>query len=312
MTRDAGRRSVFCVGLALQDTILSLDRIPERPIKVYAGGRREIGGGPAATAAVAVARLGGLASIAARIGQDNTGAAIREEFEREGVNTTWLRSFPGVQSPGAVVLVDGSGERMIVAYSDPAMPVSAEWVSPGDWGDAVLCDLTWPQGALRCLEAARAADIPSVLDADISRHPREVVRAIVGSSSHVIFSRPGLAQFSGSEEMAEGLRAAARPDNVFVGVTDGSDGLFWLDNGKICNARPPAVDVVDTTGAGDAFHGAFALALAHGRALAEAIDFSNAVAALKCSAAGGRAGLPDGSALARFAPHLNLNWMVTR
>lgn len=304
-------RRVFCVGLALQDTILSLDRIPDQPVKVYAKGRREVGGGPAATAAVTIARLGGRASIAARIGEDNVGAAIRREFEDEGVDTTWLRAFSGVQSSGAVVLVEDSGERLIVAYADPQLPADADWLAPNGWGDAVLCDLTWPDGALRSLQAARAAGIPSVLDADISRHPGDVVAQIVKAADHVIFSRPGLKQFSGEEDIAAGLSAVRHASHRFVAVTDGAAGIYWLDGTKLRNARPPKVEVVDTTGAGDAFHGAFAFALAHGRDIGDAIKFSNAVAALKCTRPGGRAGLPRAADLARFVPELALDWLAT-
>lgn len=303
-------RSVFCVGLALQDTILTLDRIPDQAVKVYAKGRREVGGGPAATAAVTAARLGGHALIAARTGEDNVGTAIREEFEAVGVDTTWLRAFPGVQSSGAVVLVDSNGERLIVAYADPDLPSAADWLEPEDWGDAVLCDLTWPEGALRCLHAARATGIPALLDADISRHAPATVATIVEAADHVIFSRPGLAQFAGTESLAEGLSLARRSSHIFVGVTDGADGLYWLENGEVRNASPPHVDVADTTGAGDAFHGSFALALAHRRPIAEAIVFSNTVAALKCSRPGGRAGLPDPAALRSFAPELDLDWLT--
>lgn len=305
------QRSVFCVGLALQDTILTLDRIPDRAVKVYANDRREVGGGPAATAAVTVARLGGQAFVASRIGNDNVGAAIRREFEAAGVDASWLRAFPDVRSSGATVLVDANGERLVVAYADPRMPAAADWLTPENWGDAVLCDLSWPEGALRCLRSARAAGIPSVLDADISRHEPETVAAIVEAADHVIFSRPGLAQFAGTESIEKGLVAARRPDHVFVGVTDGADGLYWLEDSRLRNAPPPRVDVVDTTGAGDAFHGAFALALAHGRPIPDAIVLSNAVAALKCSRPGGRAGLPGPADLARFAPELNLDWMTT-
>jgi len=305
------QRSVFCVGLALQDTILTLDRIPDRAVKVYAKDRREVGGGPAATAAVTVARLGGQASIAARTGNDNVGAAIRSEFEAAGVNASWLRAFPDVRSSGASVLVDADGERLVVAYADPQMPAGADWLTPESWGDAVLCDLSWPDGALRCLSSARAAGIPSVLDADISRQPPATVAAIVEAADHVIFSRPGLAQFAGTDSIENGLAAARRPGHALVGVTDGAAGLYWLDGNVLRNAPPPRVDVVDTTGAGDAFHGAFALALAHERPIVEAIAFSNAVAALKCSRPGGRAGLPAPADVARFASELNLDWMMT-
>ena len=303
---------VFCVGLAIQDTIFSVDEIPREPVKIYARERREVGGGPAATAAVAIARLGGRAAIAARIGADATGNAITDELRAEGIDTTWLRVFDDNRSPGAVILVDRHGERLIVAYVDPDTPTEADWLRPETLGGALLCDLSWPQGALACLQQAKREGIPSVLDAEITRHPREVVEPVIAGCDHVVFSRPGLAQFTETDSIEEGLGRARRTGHKVVGVTDGADGLYWLDGGALRNVRPPRVDVVDTVGAGDAFHGAFALALSHGRELEETIRFANSVAALKCTVPGGRAGLPTPQALQRFDPELDLNWIAAR
>lgn len=297
------------MGLALQDTILTVDHIPQHPGKVYARSRRNVGGGPAATAAVTIARLGGQALIAARIGADATGDIIRREFETEGVDTTWLRQFEESLSPCAVVLVDEAGERLVVAHADASMPADPGWLMEVCSANAVLCDLSWYEGALHCLKAARKSGVPTVLDADISRHPPEKVAEIVEAADHVIFSRPGLAQFSNKPSIAEGLEAVRHSRHAFLGVTDGANGLYWLEEKSLRNAPPPQVEVVDTTGAGDAFHGAFALALAHRRPLSEAISFSNSVAALKCSRPGGRAGLPDAASLAKFAPDLELDWI---
>lgn len=303
---------MLCVGLAIQDTIVSVDRIPPEPVKVYARDRREVGGGPAATAAVAIARLGGRAAIAARIGNDATGTAIADELHREGVDTTWLRVFEGTRSPGAVILVDEDGERLIVAYADPETPADADWLKPARIGGALLCDLSWPEGALACAQRAARDGIPVVLDADITRHPRDAVEPLVAACDHVVFSRPGLARFAGTDEIEDGLRRALRARHRIVGVTDGADGLYWLDGNALRNDRPPRVNAVDTVGAGDAFHGAFALALSHGRPLDETIRFANSVAALKCTVPGGRAGLPTPQALRRFDPSLELDWIAAR
>jgi sulfofructose kinase len=309
---DRHRIGVFCVGLAIHDTIFSVDEIPREPVKVYAQERREVGGGPAATAAVAIARLGGRAAIAARIGADATGNAIADELRSEGIDTTWLRAFDDNRSPGAVILVDTEGERLIVAYVDPGTPTETDWLRPETLGAALLCDLSWPQGALACLEQAKREGIPSLLDAEITRHPREMVEPIIAACDHIVFSRRGLAQFAGTDSIEDGLHRARRPGHKIVGVTDGGDGLYWLDGDALRNARPPHVDVVDTVGAGDAFHGAFALALSHRRPLDETIRFANSVAALKCTVPGGRAGLPTPQALQRFDPTLDLDWIAAR
>ncbi|WP_437353569.1 PfkB family carbohydrate kinase [Neorhizobium petrolearium] len=298
--------SVFCVGLATQDTIMTVASIPAQPVKIYAQARRDVGGGPAATASVAVARLGGKSVFAGRIGNDPTGMALRRELDAEKVDTTWLKSFEGYLSPGSVILVDAKGERLIVAYSDPDLPADADWLTPDDLGGAVLCDLSWPQGALKSLAAARRQGIPSVLDADISRHDITVVNEIVSAADHVVFSRPGLAQLTATGDIEAGLRRVALPSHRLIGVTDGADGLYWLDGGVVRNVRPPEVEAVDTVGAGDAFHGALALALSHRWPLDQAISFSNTVAALKCARPGGRAGLPAADDVHRFDPSFTL------
>lgn len=304
---EHGAGGVFCIGLAIQDTLLSVAEIPRQPVKLYAKARQEIGGGPAATASVAISRLGGRAAFAGRLGDDAIGTALRAELAAEGVDTQWLRQFAGHKSPGSVILVDEAGERLIVAYADPDLPSDAGWLDPERLGDGVLCDLSWPQGALKVLGAARKRKIPSVLDADISRHGHEHAAALVEAADHVVFSRPGLAQFAGTDDIAAGLRSAARPSHKLIGVTDGAAGLYWLSDGELVNARPPSVTVVDTVGAGDAFHGALAVALARRWPLERAIAFSNAVAALKCTKPGGRAGLPNAEELARFDPAFALS-----
>lgn len=301
-------RAVLCLGLAVQDTILTLPGPVPASGKVYATGRRLVGGGPAATAAVAIARLGGRAAFAGRLGDDAVGAAILAELQAEGVVTGAVRRFAGAASPASTVLVAPDGERLIVVHAPP-LPADPGWFVPDLAGcGAVLCDGSWPEGAARLLDAARAAGVPAVLDADITRHDRAALAGLVARATHVVFSRPGLAQFAGSDDIAAGLAAAAAVwrGPGLLGVTDGAAGLFrWAGAGRAPEqTRPPAVAAQDTTGAGDAFHGALALALAGGWDEGAAIRLAHGVAALKCTRPGGRAGLPDPAALAAFDPTL--------
>lgn len=293
---------VHCVGLVTLDLVLRTTALPSGPGKSFATSLAEIGGGPAASAAVCVARLGGGAALAGRLGEDDTGRRLTEELQREGVDTAWLRRFPGVRSPMSAVMVDDSGERSIMAFSDTAMPVDATWLPPSLKDGAVLADLTWPQGALALFGQAQAVGLPRVLDADRFRHPPGIVRELVQAASHAIFSRPGLAQLTGRDGIASGLASLAGEGRL-VAVTDGADGVFWLDGTTLRQQRPPPITALDTTGAGDAFHGAFALALARGQALLPALRFATAVAAAKCTVAGGRAGLPTPAGLAAFLRH---------
>ncbi|MDT9046647.1 sulfofructose kinase, partial [Escherichia coli] len=102
-------------------------------------------------------------------------------------------------------------------------------------------------------------------------------------SDHAAFSEPGLARLTGVKEMASALKQAQTLTNGHVYVTQGSAGCDWLENGGRQHQPAFKVDVVDTTGAGDVFHGALAVALATSGDLAESVRFASGVAALKCT-----------------------------
>jgi sulfofructose kinase len=306
--RLSDRGAVFCLGLAVQDTILSIPQSLGKAGKVYVTARHDVGGGPAANAAVTIARLGGRAELAGRLGDDATAVVILSELAREGVGTHWMRRCSGHDSAASVVLVDPDGERLIAVHA-PRLPTGADWLAPDlSQVSAVLCDGSWPEGAETLLRAARARGVPSVLDADVTRHDRTAVAGLVTLATHVVFSRSGLAQFAGTDDIAAGLAqaAAVAPGAAMLGVTDGAEGLhLWQGTGQPpARSRPPAIVARDTTGAGDAFHGALALGLAHGWNALDAVALAHGVAALKCTRPGGRSGLPDAAALIAFDPTL--------
>jgi sulfofructose kinase len=291
---------VICVGHCTRDYIVSVAEIPKEPVKFRALDWTEIGGGLAATASVAVARLGGRAVFCGRVGDDDVGVAIRKELEAEGVDTAWLRTLKQARSPRSMVLVDAKGERLLAAYIDTAFPGDADWLSPSLDG-VLLVDLMWPTGALRMLEQAQAMRMPSVVDADATtRTAPGDVSAILKRASHCIFSRGGLAQHSGHDGIAPALRAIREHHGGYVGVTDGENGYYWLEQDEVAHMPARRVTAVDTNGAGDAFHGAFALGLARGQNERDAAEFATVVAALKCTRPGGRAGLPSADEVAAF------------
>jgi sulfofructose kinase len=147
--------------------------------------------------------------------------------------------------------------------------------------DAVLADTRWTPGNLAALDLARARGIPGVLDAEAP-----IDRALLSAASHVAFSRQGLASVSfGAPDAA----LAALDLAAWACVTDGADGVYVRGGARI---PAPRVAAVDTLGAGDVWHGAFALRLAEGADETEAIRFANAAAALKCARPWGRLGCP--------------------
>ncbi|SHJ99069.1 sulfofructose kinase [Roseomonas rosea] len=286
--------SVACVGMTVHDRILSVPSLPTQATKLYASAVSEAGGGPAATAAVAIAALRGQARLFGRVGADDTGAVIRAELARYGVDVAGVAELAGAQSAWSAVAVDPAGERLILNFPGRGLQVEPAWLDPAGIGacGAVLVDMGWPLGASRALAIARERGIPSVLDADLGPLPEAA--ALIGQAEHVVFSEPALRHHSGEADPAEGLRALrARLPRAVLGVTTGPDGYLWLEGNEPHRLAPPRVTVVDTLGAGDVFHGAYALALAEGASVAAAARFAVAAATLKCTRPGGRAGVPS-------------------
>jgi sulfofructose kinase len=138
-------------------------------------------------------------------------------------------------------------------------------------------------------DGPRGLPLPGVVDGE---QPLEEARDGLALATHVAFSRTGLAAFSGVPSIPEGLARAVTLTQAFVCVTDGADGVFWLEGGALRHSPAFRVTPVDTLGAGDVWHGAFAFSLGRGDATPDAIRFASAVAALKCTRFGGRAGTP--------------------
>lgn len=288
---------VVCLGMAVLDRIFSVAVLPTGPTKLYADSVQDVGGGPASTASATAVRLGGQARLFGRVGADTVGDAVLAGLALDGVDATGVRRVPGAQSAWSAVAVDPQGERLILNTPGHGLDVTPDWIGPASLrgAGAVLVDMGWPDGAARLLRLAREAGVPSVLDADLGPHPGAA--ALIGMADHVVFSRAGLAHHAGTPDPALGLRrmAGRAPGPVpgaVLGVTLGGDGYFWFDGDTPRHSPAPAVAVVDTLGAGDVFHGAYALALAEGRPVADAVRFANAAAALKCTRPGGRAGIP--------------------
>ncbi|MBM6636044.1 sugar kinase [Leclercia adecarboxylata] len=283
---------IVCVGITVLDRIWYLDDLPKEGGKYVAKDYTEVGGGPAATAAVAAAKLGAEVDFIGRVGDDDTGRRLLAELESLGVNTRYTRVVKGARSSQSAVLVDASGERIIANYPSADLPATADWLKEIDFSqwDSVLADVRWHEGAKQAFTLARQQGVPTVLDADVT--PQDIAE-LVALSDHAAFSAPGLKRLTRIDNPLDALKKAQTLTNGHVYVTQGREGCYWLEKGELCHQPGYAVEVVDTTGAGDVFHGALALSLAQQMPSSEAVRFASAVAALKCTKPGGRAGIPD-------------------
>ncbi len=274
---------VTCVGIAVQDLVFGLDSSVSLGQKNHASSLSVVPGGPAANAAVTIATLGGSSRLITRLAADAVGDSILSGIELRGVDVSRVRRVPGAVSPVSTVIVDGHGERTIVNHTDDRLFEGSGTVEAHDMIDsqAVLVDLRWHEGALSAIGHANDLGIPSVVDFDLTTTGSH--DDIVDSASHLIFSQLALAQLTGHTDIDRALASVADTTDAFTGVTLGSEGFRWLEGGMVRKFPGFHVDVVNTLGAGDVFHGAFALGLAENRAIEDVIRLSSAAAALKCT-----------------------------
>ena len=286
---------ILSVGAATLDTIFRLDTLPTGSGKYIPFEAIEIAAGMASSAAMAAARLGAEVSLCACVGDDHQGAQLVADYTAEGLDCRHVRRVPGARSAFSTILVDRVGDRIIVPRYDPDLLRDISWLPLGDLSgfDTVLVDVRWPAAGEAILRAARAAKIPTVLDADVAA--LDVLQRLVPLASHCVFSEPAALSFTGAPAPTDALRQLARDfPSAFMAVTVGPEGCWWFDatTGALNNLKAPKVDVVDTLSAGDVFHGAFAVGLAESRPMAEIIRRANGAAAVKCSRFGGRLGAP--------------------
>lgn len=280
--------AVLCAGLSCVDHIWQVERFPPEGSRTDAQAYRSQGGGPAATAAVTVARLGGAAHLWAIHGDDPAGALALSELRDHGVAVDAVRLVPGASSWVSAVLVEPSGERYIFPYrgrdlEDAPPPETTAVPAVG----AVLVDFRHPRLCQAALDLARAAAVPTIGDVGNSRcwQATEALDVLIASEECA-------AEVLGRSDPAAALGAMRwRPDQT-VGVTLGPEGYLW-DAGEGVHHLPALpVDAVDTTGAGDVFHGAYAFGVAAGWNIERCSEFALVCAGLSCSGPG-RSAIPD-------------------
>lgn len=281
---------VLCVGFSALDHVFGLPAMPQKAEKYLTDRFAAVGGGNAANASVAIARLGGHAMLATRVGEDDIGTAILAGLGREGVDCSLSRRVPGHRSAISAVLVDDAGERMVINYTDRTMPTDFSHLRDAVSAsvDAVMADQRWDGAAIHCFGAVRAKGGFAV--ADIDRPVGDP--AFMQAPTHIAISAQALRAMTGIDDLLPALVEFGKSVPGWLAVTDGPRGVFYLERGTVHHCPAFQVDAVDTLGAGDVFHGAWALGLAEGMGEERALRFASAAAAIKCTRFGGRDGSP--------------------
>jgi sulfofructose kinase len=272
---------------------MRVERFPAPGTKVSATDYVITGGGCAANAALAVARLGGLAIFAGPLGSTEDAASnlIAADLEAEGVDCSGVVRPDGATISVSLILLDAEGEKSIatrrgaklndVSPENPAALVADV--------DAVLVDNRFPGFVTPVCRAAQMRKIPVVIDFDLIATLDDKLLKL---ADYVIASSEALRGTTGLNDLGAGLKRLAQHVPGFAAVTDGPNGVYCLDGGNVQHMPAFAVKAVDSLAAGDVFHGAFTLARAEGRNLIDVLQFASAAAALKCTHFGGAAGAP--------------------
>lgn len=284
---------VLCVGHASYDLVFSLPRHPEADEKTVADGLLSCGGGPAANAAVCIAKLGYKAGFCGYLGMDVYGESHFQELQSFGVDTGLVQRGTD-PTPLSAILVKPDGKRSLVNYKGQTCALAADRVDfSGLAAKVLLFDGHEPHISQKLLaEAGRR--IPSILDGG-SLHAG--TSALLDKCDFLLCSQKFALQYAGDEHAALARLAELAPAAV---ITLGEQGLIWRRGSESGGMAAPAITAIDSTGAGDAFHGAFAAGLAAGMDWMELLGYACAAGALCCTQLGARPGLPDKQQMRTF------------
>jgi sulfofructose kinase len=292
---------VLGLGIVTVDDLLYVTAYPPPETKVRVLHRTRQGGGLTCTALVAASRLGSRCAYAGVLGSDDLSQFVRATFRREGIDLEHVSPLADVPPIHSTIVVDQTaGTRTIFFERADDLGDSVSW-PPAELirsARVLFVDHKHAETMIRAARIAREAGLPVVADFERAEAPQ--FPELLALTDHLILGRDLAARLTGANDPRAAVEALWTEGRAAVVVTCGAEGCWSLGDspaGKPRHQPAFAVQVVDTTGCGDVFHGAYASALARGADLAERVRFASAAAALKATAPGGQAGIPSRAAV---------------
>jgi sugar/nucleoside kinase (ribokinase family) len=280
-----------CVGLGFHCVDLLL-QVKDAPSFKKPYGTRVLnfdmqGGGPVSTGIVAMARLGAKVGCIGKVGDDYWGDLILKEYKKYKVDTSHVLVEKGRTSPCVVVLVEAStGERAFLGLPSNLTPLKLNESDRKYIKNSKMLFLAL--GGPLMVEAAKIAKdagVPVLMDGLATEELRGLVDVAICGKEHAY-------SMTNTNDAFEAVEKLSTDGYKIVGVTLGSEGSIFKADGKIVRQKAFKVKVVDTTGAGDVFHGAFAYGLLQRWGIEKIAEFASAISAIKCTKLGGRSGIP--------------------
>jgi sulfofructose kinase len=216
---------IACVGHASIDHVFQIQAFPQRATKTPAHDFQSVGGGMAANAALAMARLGAQVRFVGAVGDDDAGRLVRQQLAGEGLSLQHLQEIAGARTSASAIIVDNHGDRQIFNHLGNALSLAQlpdDAVFEGC--DAVLVDPRWPAGARAALSWARRHRRLAVLDADVA--PVADLATLVPLAQWAVFSEPGLAVWAADTPHDVALRRALAQGAEHAVVTLGEHGVL--------------------------------------------------------------------------------------
>jgi sulfofructose kinase len=283
---------VVGLGQNAVDHICLLPEFPKRDGKTEILGRQRLAGGQVATAIACVAKLGLKGKYIGKVGSDEDGLFCLSKLISWNIDTRSVRVQEGARNHYSLIVIDQSrGERTILWERDPKLNFMDGELGRDEVcaGRLLLLDDHDPVASLRAAQWAKAEKIPIMADFDrVSAVSRELLPQI----DFLLVSSNFPAEHTGIRDVQAALLALAGECGGFVAATQGAAGVLAVV-GKDCIRFPGyPVEAVDTTGAGDVFHGAFLYGLIQNWPLARIMSFANAAGAINCTHVGASSNLP--------------------
>lgn len=291
---------ISAIGISTVDHLMVVKRFSKDEGSFYAKSYLVDGGGMAATAMCAAAKLGSNVRLFSCVGNDLNGQFILEGLQSFGIDTSFIQIAGNASSVASFVLIEEShgdkqfwSEKEFALFNNPGK-INREALRGSK---VLLIDGHWEEAALEAAIWASENNVPVVAD---FKKDFERLSKLLPLVNYLIIPEFFAITLTGSRDKTVILHTLKKMINGIPVITEGNKGGTYLLNDQLRNYKVYNVDCIDTTGAGDAFHGAFCHFLIRGHPVEDCLDLASAAGALNCRAIGGRRALPDMETLTDF------------